>query len=163
MILFTEVVWLTIVGMLWGCTNPLLKQGSTGVSGNENNNNNKEEKEKTAQEEKKEEEDEEGGTSGNNIVKRALKDVLFLLSRWRYVVPFLVNQLGSVVFFWRLSGSDMSLVSPVANGLAFFFTAVTEMIFFNGKVTARAMLGSALVVVGVCLCTLSKKTTPMDV
>lgn len=157
MVLFTEVVWLTIVGMLWGCTNPLLKQGSTGVSGNGNDKD----EGKTVKEEKGEEGGEGGRKTEGSIVMRALKDILFLLSRWRYVVPFLVNQLGSVVFFWRLSGSDMSLVSPVANGLAFFFTAVTEMLFFNGKVTARAMLGSALVVVGVSLCTLSKKT-PMD-
>lgn len=160
MIHFIEVVWLTIVGMLWGCTNPLLKQGSSGVAGEDSSTNDN----TTEAESPSGEEEEEGGGRGEktkkvekkNIIKTALKDILFLLSRWRYVVPFLVNQLGSVVFFWRLSGSDMSLVSPVANGLAFFFTAVTEMIFFNGKVTARAVLGSTLVVLGVTLCTLAK-------
>lgn len=149
MIRFMEVVWLTVVGMLWGCTNPLLKQGSSGITGEGGkvDAGGRGPKEKEAGETKKE---------NNNIVKTALRDVLLLLSRWRYVVPFLVNQLGSVVFFWRLSGSDMSLVSPVANGLAFFFTALTDMLFFNGKVTKRAMLGSVLVVAGVSLCTLSK-------
>lgn len=145
-----EIVWLVVVGMLWGCTNPLIKHGSSGVASELSNSA----KEDGSSSSNGNSSAEKNGKKG--VVGTALKDVLFLLSRWRYVVPFLVNQLGSVVFFWRLSGSDMSLVSPVANGLAFFFTALTDMAFFHARVTAKAVLGSILVVLGVALCTLAK-------
>jgi hypothetical protein len=33
----------------------------------------------------------------------------FLATRWRFVVPFVINQLGSALFMWSLGASDLSL------------------------------------------------------
>ena len=71
----------------------------------------------------------------------------------QYVVPYALNKLGSVVFFWRLGGSDVALVSPVANGLSFLFTALTGVLAFHEHLTARATLGAAAVATGLALCT----------
>ena len=71
----------------------------------------------------------------------------------QYVVPYALNKLGSVVFFWRLGGSDVALVSPVANGLSFLFTALTGVLAFHEHLTARATLGAAAVAAGLALCT----------
>lgn len=67
-----------------------------------------------------------------------------------------LNKLGSAVFFWRLGGSDLSLVNPAANGLSFLFTALTGVLAFKEPLTPRAALGSALVAAGIVLCTHAK-------
>ena len=42
----------------------------------------------------------------------------------QYVVPMIVNQLGSVIYFFTLQGVDLSIAVPVTNSLTFVFTAI---------------------------------------
>lgn len=44
---------------------------------------------------------------------------------FQFLIPFVLNQLGSVLYFVTLQSVDLSLVVPVANSLTFIFTAVT--------------------------------------
>ena len=44
------------------------------------------------------------------------------------MLPFLLNQLGSVVYVATLAGSDISLAQPICNSLATLFTAVTSRV-----------------------------------
>lgn len=44
------------------------------------------------------------------------------------MIPFIVNQLGSVMYFIALQNIDISLALPVANSLTFVFTAIVGWI-----------------------------------
>lgn len=44
---------------------------------------------------------------------------------FQYIVPFLVNQCGSLLYVFALGTTDLSLAVPVTNSLTFVFTAIT--------------------------------------
>ncbi|ELR12255.1 uncharacterized protein ACA1_002760 [Acanthamoeba castellanii str. Neff] len=94
-------LWLVAVGMLWGCTNPLIKLGSKGVT---------------------------DLPKRSHPVMQFLAETFFLFTRWQYLVPFLLNMCGSVVFFWSLGSAEISLVVPITNSLTFLFTTVTSQL-----------------------------------
>jgi len=116
------------VAALWGATNPLLKRGSKGIK-------------KVKQ---------------NNVLLQFLFELKFLILNWRYMMPFLANQSGSVIFYLTLASVDLSLAVPITNSLTFIFTGVTGKLFgepIGGKGT---YIGALLVTMGVTLCVYSK-------
>ncbi|XP_061075894.1 transmembrane protein 234 isoform X3 [Conger conger] len=95
-----EILCLTLVAVLWGGTNPFLKKGTEGI----------EEVKKT------------------NVVLQFLGELKFLFLNMKYLVPFVLNQSGSVVYYFTLATTDLSLAVPVANSLTFLVTLLTGMI-----------------------------------
>ncbi|XP_027857494.1 transmembrane protein 234 [Xiphophorus couchianus] len=127
MVTVAEVLSLVLVSLLWGCTNPFLKKGSEGI-------------EKVTE---------------TNRVFQLLAEIKFLLLNIKYLVPFLINQSGSLVYFYTLSTTDLSLAVPVANSLTFLCTLLTGKLLgeeFGGK---RAVVGMFLTMTGVTLCVIS--------
>mmetsp|Transcript_5577 Transcript_5577/g.7341 ORF Transcript_5577/g.7341 Transcript_5577/m.7341 type:complete len:136 (+) Transcript_5577:124-531(+) len=120
------------VGAFWGCTNPLLRHGvlrSDPSSTQEPENNS------------------------------FLVSVLSSLQKFRHVevwMPYALNQAGSVLFYFTLGSSEISLAVPICNGLALVFSIITSFII-GEKVEspARTILGASLVVVGVAICVMS--------
>uniref|UniRef100_A0A3B4A7X0 Uncharacterized protein n=1 Tax=Periophthalmus magnuspinnatus TaxID=409849 RepID=A0A3B4A7X0_9GOBI len=118
-----ELLSLVLVSMLWGCTNPLLKRGSRGI-------------ETVAQ---------------PNRVAQVLAELKFLLLNLSYIVPFLLNQSGSLVYYYTLSTTELSLAVPVTNSLTFLCTLITGKLLgeeFGGK----AVAGMFLTMAGITLC-----------
>jgi multidrug transporter EmrE-like cation transporter len=70
------------------------------------------------------------------------------------LVPWMLNQLGSVGFFVLLSTEPVSIASPVVNSLTFLFTAITSYMVFNERVRHfwLLLLGTVLIVAGTALC-----------
>jgi len=126
--------WLTLVGILWGCSNPLMKLGSEGITKFSNQNQN------------------------HNSVVKIILEFWYLFTRWQYVIPFLINMIGSVIFFYSLSQLDLSLVGPICNSLTFLFTTITSRFLFpTEKITKQMLLGMLFVVIGVAICVKSKE------
>ena len=75
---------------------------------------------------------------------------------WRFILPFLLNQLGSVAYVATLGSSDISLAQPISNSLAFFFTALTSRCLGEKPLAVVNMLGMGLVLCGVAICVMSK-------
>jgi drug/metabolite transporter (DMT)-like permease len=125
-----ETLSMILVGALWGCTNPLLRQGALdaeAVKGTE-----------------------EATTTG------FFRSILAFLGKLRHVrvwLPYLLNQSGSLLYYVTLAQSNLSLAVPVCNALALVFSIVTSV--FMGERMARPLAtvaGAALVVAGVALC-----------
>ncbi|KAM9571794.1 transmembrane protein 234 isoform 3-T3 [Salvelinus alpinus] len=92
------------------------------------------------------------GTEGIEHVKKDNKFLQFLAE---YLIPFLLNQSGSLVYYFTLATTDLSLAVPVANSLTFLFTMLTGKLLgeeFGGK---RAVGGMVLTMVGITLCIVS--------
>lgn len=126
-----------LVGMLWGCTNPFLKKGSesntpVGRAGQHLSTKN---------------------TDGYvQNVKRSLKKFLDP----RVLFPFLLNQSGSLVFYFLLATENISTTVPVCNSLTFIFTGITG--WFLGEKFSHPMLfvtGLVMVVSGLSICAIS--------
>ncbi|KAF3844968.1 hypothetical protein F7725_008131 [Dissostichus mawsoni] len=117
MVTVVELLSLLLVSVLWGCTNPFLKRGTEGIE----------------------------HVQHNNRVSQLLAEVKFLFLNLKYLVPFLLNQSGSLI----------SLAVPVANSLTFLCTLLTGKFLgeeFGGK---QAVAGMFLTTAGITLCVIS--------
>ncbi|XP_008307102.1 transmembrane protein 234 [Cynoglossus semilaevis] len=127
MVTVVDLLSLLLVSVLWGCTNPFLRRGTEGIE----------------------------NVTKTNKVAQLLAEVKFLFLNIKYLVPFLLNQSGSLVYYYTLSTTELSFVVPVANSLTFLCTLLTGKILgeeFGGK---RAVAGMFLTMAGVTLCVIS--------
>ncbi|KYQ60392.1 hypothetical protein ALC60_00800 [Trachymyrmex zeteki] len=118
------VIYLCFVAILWGVTNPFIKKGAQGLE----------------------------NINAKSVYGQFFKEQLFLITNLKYIVPFLLNQCGSVLYFLTLQSSDLSLAVPVSNSLTFVFTAVTGWFLGEEKVHRNTYLGMILVLCGTMLC-----------
>ncbi|XP_077588132.1 transmembrane protein 234 [Stigmatopora nigra] len=127
MVTLVEVLSLLLVSVLWGCTNPFLKRGTEGIE----------------------------HVNKMGKVAQFIAEVKFLFCNLKYLIPFVLNQSGSLVYYYTLSTTDLSLAVPVSNSLTFLWTLVTGKLLgenFGGK---QAVAGMFLTMVGITLCIIS--------
>ena len=122
-----HALWFIVVAVIWGCTNPLLKRGSRGIEKVEH----------------------------QNSFLQLLAELKFLVLNWQYMVPFLLNQSGSLLYYITLAQADISLAVPVTNSLTFLVTTAAGR-YMGEELSGRTYAGIALVLCGITLCVLSK-------
>jgi hypothetical protein len=158
-----------LVGMMWGCTNPFLKNGTEALP---------------------------SVTRGSRLaqfaaeVRHRARDELrhsqfvpiaqmyCIFTRWKFYIPFGINQAGSLVYIYLLGQTDISIAVPTCNSLTFVrqrqratsfmsspraclqvFTAVTCHLL--GEKVDRPLLmytGILLILCGITICIWSKST-----
>ena len=96
--MFNDIIWLILVGIVWGVTNPFMKRGSDGI------------------------------TEVGEDNKKFFRQMIFLFTRWRYLLALGLNQMGSVLFYLSLSNTDISIAVPITNSVTFIFTAIVSKI-----------------------------------
>lgn len=124
MVTVVELLSLLLVSVLWGCTNPFLKRGTEGIE----------------------------NVTKTSKVAQLLAELRFLFLNVKYLVPFLLNQSGSVVYYYTLSTTELSFAVPVANSLTLLCTLLT------GKFLGEEIGGKQAVVgmlAGITLCIIS--------
>ena len=77
-----------------------------------------------------------------------LPDWVRNILHWRFAVPFLVNQLGSLLFYWQLGVTPLRVAIPLTNSLAF----VIPLLLDRERAGVRTYAGAALVLLGISLC-----------
>ncbi|XP_061380585.1 transmembrane protein 234 homolog [Danaus plexippus] len=116
---------LVLTGMLWGCTNPFIRQGTKGLR----------------------------KVCAKTKLGQAYAEIIFLLGNWRYVVPWLINQCGSLVYLSAVQRVPLSLAVPTANSLAFAFTALTgATLGIEEPLDFVSIMGIVLIAAGTALC-----------
>lgn len=90
------------IAFLWGITNPFIKRGSKGINAIPRTDNNK--------------------------LVSLFNEFKFLLTNPIYISSLSINLLGSLLFYYSLSKSDISLVVPICNTLTFLITSITGRI-----------------------------------
>lgn len=118
-----------LAAFLWGATNPLLKRYSEGFAATEQNTN---------------ETDEKGG---------ALRDIMFLLKRPKYLITQATNLSGTVVFFYSLQTTDVSIAAVVANALTLAITCIVSAMIGDSVLSLKGIVGICLVMIGLGFCT----------
>lgn len=127
MVDLSEIVYIVLVATLWGATNPMLRYGSKGVE----------------------------KIKRKTWLLQLLGELWFLIKNWKYTVPLIINQSGSVFYTLLVAKVDLSLAVPVVNALTFFFTIVVGC-FYGEKMKENVVFGSFLVLLGVTLCIVDK-------
>ena len=67
----------------------------------------------------------------------------------------LINQSVSVLYFWTLANTELSVAVPVVNSLTFIFTVVTGVIL-KERLDRQTLFGSILITIGIILCIFGK-------
>ncbi|XP_041069382.1 transmembrane protein 234 isoform X1 [Carcharodon carcharias] len=122
-----EVCCLLLVALLWGGTNPFLKRGTEGIE----------------------------KVRSRNFVIQLFAEMKFLFLNYKYLVPFVLNQSGSVIYYFTLASTDLSLAVLLSNSLTFLFTLLTGKFLGEDIGGKQAMIGMLLIIVGVSLCVAS--------
>ncbi|XP_069676583.1 transmembrane protein 234 homolog [Periplaneta americana] len=123
-----EITSLIAVGVLWGATNPFIRKGSAGVE----------------------------KVKASHSSLQLFYEVKYLVYRWQYVIPFILNQCGSVLYYIALGTSDLTLAVPVANSLTFVATAICGWAIGEELPQRNTYLGILLVLCGIVLCCVDK-------
>lgn len=126
--LLRHVLSFIAVAVVWGGTNPLLKRGSAGM-----------EKIKCS-----------------NRLLQVIMELKYLALKWTYVVPFLINQSGSILYYFTLGQADLSLAVPITNSLTFLVTTIVGRLIGEKITSYWTYAGVFTVLCGVGLCVLSK-------
>ncbi|XP_053989886.1 transmembrane protein 234 homolog isoform X2 [Hylaeus anthracinus] len=108
-----SILNLALVAFLYGVTNPFIKKGAQGLE----------------------------NVKSSSRFGQFFNELAFLVTKLKYIVPFIINQCGSILYFLTLSSTDISLAVPVTNSLTFVVTAITD-----------TYIGMAMVLIGTFLC-----------
>lgn len=130
-----------LVGGLWGITNPFLKQGTqintSSISSTSSTINSTNEFKEIS------------------FFKRYY-DLLIYFVKPAVFLPIIINQLGSVAFYYLLATDDISIAVPLCNSLTFAFTGITG--WFLGERIQQPiffLIGILFILCGIYLCVIS--------
>lgn len=124
---FETFVWLLLPSLIWGITNPLLKKGGLGIE----------------------------DIKGKNNIHQLLMKIKFIVVQWRCFLPFAINQLGSICYFYAVKNTDISLAVPVVNSLTLIFSSLSGKLLNLEEYSLSTYCGMLLIVIGVSLCMLN--------
>lgn len=138
----SEAISLLLVGAFWGCTNPLMRKGyvdstkSAAQTANDDNDD------------------------INNYPpirwKSYIISKLIIISNYKVWLPYLINQLGSILYYKTLASSNLTLSVPICNATAMVFSSITSAILGERvNQPGRAVVGVILVLSGVAVCMMS--------
>ncbi|XP_066346578.1 uncharacterized protein [Miscanthus floridulus] len=113
------------VGLVWGATNALMRRGALVWD-------------RRAR----------ASPSGGNVFRRWAA----LLLTWQYSAPFASNLCASAAFFALLGAAPISVAVPVTNAVTFAATAAAAAALGERVRLGPAVLGTALIVLGVSVC-----------
>lgn len=79
--------------------------------------------------------------------------LISFLSDANKLLPFVINQAGSLLFYYLLANEPVTTASPICNSLTFAFTAVTAYILGERSQYPLALFaGVVCVLVGTYIC-----------
>ena len=80
-----------------------------------------------------------------------------MLTTWKLILSFLLNQCGSVLFYFTLASADLSLAVPISNSLTLLFTVLIGSYLGENIGFARSYVGMLFVMIGIGVCVASKE------
>lgn len=125
-----QVLALVLVAALWGGTQPLLKRASFGLQ----------------------------QVHEQTWARQLLQEMKTLFLNTEYLMPFLLNQSGSLVYYLTLASADLTLAVPICNSLAIVFTMIVGRILGEDIGGKQAVAGMVLTITGIMFCITSSVT-----
>lgn len=119
-----QVLALVLVAALWGGTQPLLKRASSRLQ----------------------------QVHEGTWIRQLLQEMKTLFLNIEYLMPFFLNQCGSLLYYLTLASTDLTLAVPISNSLAIIFTLIVGKVLGEDVGGKRAFAGMVLTMVGITLC-----------
>lgn len=115
---------LVLVAALWGGTQPLLKRASSGLQ----------------------------QVHERTWARQLVGEMKALFLNTEYLMPFLLNQSGSLLYYLALASTDLTLAVPICNSLAIVFTLIVGKVLGEDVGGKEAVAGMMLTITGITLC-----------
>ena len=154
---FSLFTGLLLVGLLWGGTNPFLREATLKRSGELEDPSSSPTSHPNDRTSKR-----FSPTRTTRTTTLSLRTLWGVLSHASFYLPFVLNQTGSLVYYLLLGTYEVSVMVPAANGIALLVTALTEFVLCRWRGAgeeSRAVphptevLGMMLILAGFALCT----------
>lgn len=113
-----------LVAALWGGTQPLLKRASSGLQ----------------------------QVHERTWARQLVGEMKALFLNTEYLMPFLLNQSGSLLYYLALASTDLTLAVPICNSLAIVFTLIVGKVLGEDVGGKEAVAGMMLTITGITLC-----------
>ncbi|CRK91910.1 CLUMA_CG005530, isoform A [Clunio marinus] len=123
-------VSLIITAILWGVTNVLIKNGSKGIN----------------------------KVKSDSKINQILLEIKFLFLNWKYLLPFVINQIGSLLYVYALQKNNLSIAVIVTNSLTLLITSITSLIVEKKVISYRIFIGAMLITFGSSICVISSQS-----
>lgn len=120
------LIGIIVTALCWGITDPLLKYFGTPRKNTD-----------------------EQSEKNYGFFYGLICDILGLLKNWKYLLTFVVNQIGSALFVWTLSQSQVSLAIPITNSLKFIITFCTGQLLGERRPSKTSLFGLTLIIIGI--------------
>lgn len=75
----------------------------------------------------------------------------------QYLVPFVLNQSGSLLYIYALQFNSLSVSVLLANSIALLATSVTSLMVEKINIGMRTYVGAILITIGTSICVISQK------
>jgi len=121
-------LWMLMSSILWGVTNPFMRLGAK----------------KAYKKNRKE------------WIKKykftfIAPDFFLIITCWEYLLPFIINQLGSLGYYYTLKFIDLSIALPIVNTMTLLFSMLTGILLGERKPDKHIWLGVVLILCGVVM------------
>ncbi|XP_038940883.1 transmembrane protein 234-like [Rattus norvegicus] len=77
-----------------------------------------------------------------------VREMKILFLNTEYLMPFLLNQSGSLLYYFPLASTDLTLAVPICNSLAIVFTLIVGKVLGEDIGGKEAVAGMVLTVTG---------------
>ena len=132
----TTLLSFLFVGTLWGTTNAFMESGTS------------EDKKKPKEEQAKKKD-----KGSSSFISNLFGDLGNLFANWRFLLPFGLNQLASLLNNFVVAGNDLSIAVPSVNCITFIVTFITQRLLKKESlVDIRFFGGVLLIMAGMYLC-----------
>lgn len=81
-----------------------------------------------------------------------VREMKTLFLNTEYLMPFLLNQSGSLLYYLTLASTDLTLAVPICNSLAIVFTLIVGKVLGEDVGGKGAVAGMVLTITGITLC-----------
>ena len=127
------------VGILWGCSNPFIKHAQSTI---DKSSGELSQAQETSQH--------------SHIIMTVYEEIYSLITKPKLLLPFIINQSGSLVYYYLLSSEPITMASPICNSLTFIFTALTGQCLFHEEIKHPLCIfaGVILILIGIYICLL---------
>ncbi|XP_066231850.1 transmembrane protein 234 isoform X3 [Saccopteryx leptura] len=124
-----QALALVLVAALWGGTQPLLKRASSRLQ----------------------------QVHERTWVWQLLQEMKTLFLNIEYLIPFFLNQCGSLLYYLTLASTDLTLAVPISNSLSIIFTLIVGKVLGEDIGGKRTFAGMVLTMAGITLCITSSR------
>jgi len=92
------------------------------------------------------------GAPGLSEEKSVVGKFMRLICNWQFVVPFALNQFGSLLYYYSMGQYPISVAVTVVNALTLIVTTLTSYALGEARLAPGEWGGICLIVAGIILC-----------